>query len=353
MNVLMIGVDKKSIGGMLTVVENYINNEEFSQKTNLSYIPTVTNSFKLEKITFFLKSLIKIIYVILSKNINIVHVHMAEKGSVFREGLVVLIANALGCKTIIHMHGATIEEWYNNQSNFIKKIVSKIFKKADKIFVLGVIWREFMEKIVKEPSKIEVVYNAVTVPQNKLYNTEAKNIIFLGMLIQRKGIYDLLQAISRIKDKLPSDIKVKLYGADKNNNIYEKINELHLEKKVEYCGWLTNNNKDKCFKNTLINVLPSYNEGLPMTILETMSYGIPNISTNIAAIPEAISNNENGILLKPGDIDSLSNSILKLVSDSDMRKEYSKKSFSLVKEKFDITYHLQKVYRIYCSLLDN
>ena len=56
-------------------------------------------------------------------------------------------------------------------------------------------------------------------------------------------------------------------------------------------------------EHAMVNILPSYNEGLPMTILETMAYGIPNISTSIASIPEVLHNNDNGFLVKPGDID--------------------------------------------------
>lgn len=48
---------------------------------------------------------------------------MAERGSVFREGFVILLAKILGCKTLIHMHGATIEEWYKKQNFLIKKLI--------------------------------------------------------------------------------------------------------------------------------------------------------------------------------------------------------------------------------------
>ena len=78
MNVFMIGVDKTSIGGMLTVVENYLNNEDFCRKTNLKYIATVIRANKFVKIFTFLKVLPKIIYVIKKGKIDIVHVHMGD-----------------------------------------------------------------------------------------------------------------------------------------------------------------------------------------------------------------------------------------------------------------------------------
>ena len=115
MNVLMIGVDETSIGGMLTVVNNYKNNKEFCKMTNLKYVATVIRSNKLVKIKTFLCKIPEIISTIRNDKIDIVHVHMAERGSVFREGFVVLLANVMGCKTVIHMHGADIEDWYNKQ----------------------------------------------------------------------------------------------------------------------------------------------------------------------------------------------------------------------------------------------
>lgn len=352
MNVLMIGVDKKSLGGMLTVAENYMNDDEFKKRTNLIYIPTVTNSNILFKILFFIKAFIKIILVIKVKKIEIVHINMAEKGSVFREGLVLLISKALGCKTIIHMHGATIEEWYKRQKRSVKKFVYKIFNNADRILVLGYIWKEFMDGLVEDKSKVLVVYNAVSVPKNNKYNINANNITFLGVLSQRKGIDDLLKAVKKIKDRLPKYIKVKLYGVDIDGRINKKIEELQLNDTVEYCGWVTKDKQEECFSNTLVNILPSYNEGLPMSILETMAYGIPNISTNIAAIPEAISNGEEGILVEPGDIGAISSGILKMVFDKEIRKKYSENSYDRIKKEFNICKHMESIYKIYLDLMN-
>lgn len=147
MNVLMIGVDKTSVGGMLTVIENYLNNKEFCGKVNLQYIATVIRGSKLIKLKTFLKKIPEIKRTIKEKKIDIVHVHMAERGSVFREGYVVHIANKMGCKTIIHMHGATIEDWYKRQNIVVKKIIEKIFCSADKMIVLGDLWLPFMKKL--------------------------------------------------------------------------------------------------------------------------------------------------------------------------------------------------------------
>ena len=352
MKVLMVGVDKTSVGGMLTVVENYLNSEDFCKKTNLRYIPSVINKNPAVKILYFLVAFFRIAICILLDRIDIVHIHMAERTSVYREGIVAKLAKILKCKVIVHMHGADIEPWYNCLGATKKKIARYFIGCADKVIILGENWRPFMEKLVRDKRQLDVIYNAVYVPSCNKYNANARNIIFLGMIIPRKGIVDLLDAIKLISDRLPSDVQVLLYGSDKNNNIENLISERNLKKRVFFCGWLDGKEKANCFQTAMINVLPSYHEGLPMTILETMAHGIPNISTTIAAIPEAIKDGENGLLVKPGDVPSLANALLVLATDKKIREKFSTASYETVRNKFAIESHLSQVASLYETILN-
>ena len=352
MNVLMVGVDKSSIGGMLTVAENYWKSKFFCEKTNLRYIPSVINRGLVMKIVFFIFSFFRIALCILCRRIDLVHIHMAERTSVYREGCVARLSKILGCKVVIHMHGADIETWYEGLSSWRKKIARYFIGGADKVIVLGENWRSFMEKLVQRKDQIEVVYNAVYVPSQNIYNLDAKNIIFLGMIISRKGIIDLLDALKLINQKLPNDIKVLLYGSDKNNNIKSLISERNLDNRVTFCGWLDGEKKVDCFRSAMINVLPSYHEGLPMSILETMAYGIPNITTSIAAIPEVVSDGENGFLITPGDVESLAQKILVLSSDKNLRRNFSRKSYETISENFAVDEHLNQILALYDGLLN-
>ena len=103
--------------------------------------------------------------------------------------------------------------------------------------------------------------------------------------------------------------------------------------------------------NAMVNVLPSYNEGLPMTILETMAYGIPNISTSIASIPEVLHNNDNGFLVKPGDIDALAEVLKKIIENSSLREEFSQKSYQLITKSFSLDKNIEILKSYYKSLI--
>ena len=109
----MIGVDRTSVGGMLTVVDNYLNDKSFCDYTHLEYIPSVVNSSNFQKIVFFIRALCIIILKILTKHYDVVHIHMSTRTSVWREGIIARGTNFLGSKVLIDIH-ADVEPWVDS-----------------------------------------------------------------------------------------------------------------------------------------------------------------------------------------------------------------------------------------------
>ena len=351
MRVLMVGVDKQTKGGMWSVVANYIDSYEFVKKTDLKYIPTSITGSAVRRVLFTGKALTIILRELLTKKYDIVHVHMAERGSVYRKNIVISMAKLFQCKIVIHMHGAEFEQWYQSLKDLRKKKVRKILNKADKVLILGKYWDMFVRSLMHDDKKVSVVYNAVTVPKENRYNSISKNMLFLGAVVQRKGVYDLLRAVKQLDSKMPTDVKLLIYGPDFENKIERVIVEHNLSSRVEYRGWLTAEDKEKVFADTAVNILPSYNEGLPMTILECMAHGIPNISTNVAAIPEAV-NSQNGKLIEPGDINQLAQAIETMVEDQVLREAKSDAAYADAQKHFSVDAHFKKVIDIYRELVE-
>lgn len=351
MKVLMVGVSKNTKGGMWTVVENYLNNAEFKKNNNITYIPTSTVGCIFKRIIYNFIGIVKVLLFTLFNKYDILHVHMSEKGSVYRKNIVLKIGTIRKVKKIIHMHGAEFEKWYKMLNLKKQKKVRGILNSADKIIILGTYWKPFIESLLDDKNKLEIVYNAVECPKQNNYDNSATNLLFLGVVGKRKGIFDLLDAMKIIKES-HKNIILTIYGPDDTNKINSIIEEYNLRDFVKYMGWLDKENKESVLKKSLLNILPSYNEGLPMTILETMSYGIPNISTNIAAIPEVI-NDSNGILVNPGDSKALAKSIIKLIDNPEIRIKMSLNSYNLIKETFSVESHLREIEKIYKELITN
>lgn len=237
-----------------------------------------------------------------------------------------------------------LESSERNQS-FVRKVVNK----ADRVLILGEYWKPFISSLLAEHSKLRVLYNAVSVKDTNQYNENAKNILFLGAVIQRKGVYDLLDVFAEIDSELDDECKLLIYGPDFDKKIEEEIKSKNLENRVFYKGWLDKSAQQNVFQNILLNVLPSYNEGLPMTILETMAFGIPNITTDVAAIPEAV-DDSNGYLIKAGDKSALKAALLSAIENDVLRIAKSKEAYRTAKEKFSIEHHLNELVKIYEEL---
>lgn len=341
MKILMCGSKLNVKGGMVSVIKNYLSYDKWNEY-EIKYIPTHVESNKLCVSIYFLFAYIKILFLVIRKKVDVAYFHTAERGSFYRKAILVRLMHKFGVKTVMHHHAAEFEEFYDGLSEKKKNFVNKTLEMATLNIVLS---NRLIPMITdKAPNaNVKVLYNAVKVYDKNPYNKNAIEILFLGRLGKRKGTYDFLDAIKRIEDRLPDDIKVNLCGDGDVEEVSVRVKELKLENRIKHIGWIDSTKKAEIFSNTIINVLPSYNEGLPMTILETMAYGIPNISTSIASIPEVIRNGENGFLIQPGEIEKLGNYILDLCNNEQLRNEISQISWREIKDNFALDVHIEQV----------
>lgn len=344
MNVLMVGVDKNRVGGMWTVAETYINDIYYNKTVNLKYIATSTSGSKIRRTVIMLIGYIKIIVTLMFGKIDIIHIHMAERGSTFRKGIVVYIGKAFRKKVIVQLHAGPFMDWYWGISRLKQRHIKKIFNKTDKLLVLGKYWEKQLSKIVNS-DKIEILYNGSNCPQKNPYNADGKYILYLGLLKRTKGVYDLLDAIEYINDKIEKNILLYLCGTDEEGDIAKIISEKHLEKKVKMLGWINTEKRLELFKNTLICVLPSYSEALSMTVIESMCYGIPIVTTNISTMPELVG--KEIPLINPGDYKRMGVLIAELLSDREKRIKCSVGLHNRALDKFSIQQNIVNTLAIY------
>lgn len=349
-NILMCCSKLSVKGGMVSVVRNYLGYKDWD-KYNIIYIPTHTEKNKFVVMMYFVVSYVQIFLLALFGNIKIAHLHTAERGSFFRKAILVRTLRKFGIRTIMHHHAAEFEQFYSGLNKKKKEYVVKTLEMADLNIVLS---KGLISMITdKAPmARIEVLYNAVPVYEKNPYNSNAKNILFLGRLGRRKGTYDLLSAISIIDKDLPEETKFYLCGDGEINEIRNEVKRLKIQHRVVHIGWIREEQKKEFLMNSCVNVLPSYNEGLPMSILETMAYGIPSITTNIGSIPEVVEDNVNGYLIEPGDINALADRIKDLVINKIKRDNFGQSSYNLIMNNFSLSMHITNLKGIYNNLVN-
>lgn len=347
--ILMCSSSLKVKGGMVSVVKNYLNYSHW-EDVKIIHVPTHIDANKYILILYFFISYIRILWLALWGKIDIAHLHVAERGSFYRKAFILQTLKHFKIKVILHHHGAEFDLFYNSLSDKRKQYVNKILEEAD----LNIVLSRSLVQMIKSKSpkaRVGVLYNAVNVPPTNPYNSEAHKILFLGRLGKRKGTYDLLQAIKQIDKKLPADVQFYLCGDGEVDEVRDTVNKMEISHRIAHIGWIDGEQKKMFMSQSIINVLPSYNEGLPMTILETMAHGIPNISTSIASIPEVLHDGDNGFLITPGDINTLCMRLLQLTTDINLRKKFSDESYNMIKKSFSLDANIQKLQGIYKEIM--
>lgn len=347
MKVLMIGPDIELVpGGMSSVVKNYLSSE-LSCKANITYLSTNIEAKITKKICFTLKSYIK--YIKYIKSNDIVHIHMAERGSFYRKSIFILTGKLLNRKIIVHFHGAEFDKFYNEECNNLKrKYINYILNKADINIALGEEWKNKIEKY--SDTEVIVLNNAVYTQDCNAYSNENKYITMLGRLEERKGTFDLIDIADNLIE-FDNKLKIILAGDGNLQRVKESIANKKYKDNIILLGWIDKVKREEVLKKSLIFTLPSYNEGMPMAILEAMSYGIPVVVTDVGGIPSVVINKENGYLITPGDKENLKLSILDLLKNRDERERISNNNYEKIIKHFNLNKNIEVLYEIYSKLV--
>lgn len=350
--VLTIGSSQEVKGGITTVIEQFLNYQW--DNIDMSLLPTYVEGSKIKQIFFFCKAILKFLIILVLNRPNIVHIHMSYNGSFYRKLFVVKLSKKFKVKTILHLHGSEFKLFYEKSCLTVKNKIKCLFETVDQTVVLGKDWLEFVQDVSPE-ANIIVCNNAVDIPIEITTLSEGSfNILFLAVLLKRKGVYDLIEVIRQLKDEeffKMKNIKFIVAGdGPEYQTILHLIQEYGLEPMVDVVGWVDNDKKHELLKISQLLVLPSYNEGLPMAILEAMSYGIPIISTDVGSIAEVVIPNRTGYLIQPGNQGQLKISIIDIVTDRLLWKNLSMNARNLISENYNIKKYLSNFQAIYTKL---
>ena len=332
-------------GGMVSVVKNLLSFPDWKD-CRITYVPTHIESSKPVKAAYFAAAYLKVLAHLAFTKVDLVHLHVSERGSVYRKAALLKLAKTFGKPVILHHHGADFDPFFRALPEKDKAFVIRFLEAADTNVVLSeLIRQEFLERA--PGADYTVLHNSVPVPKNNLYDPDNPYLVTLGRLGERKGTYDLLNALRELEPELPPSIRFCLCGDGEVEKVRELVKEYGLEHRVAHIGWAAGEEKQRILEKAMCHVLPSYREGLPMAILETMSLGIPNISTCIASIPEVIDSGVQGILIEPGNVEQLKQALLKVCGSRETRVRMSEESYRLIRERFSAEACARKLEGIY------
>jgi glycosyltransferase involved in cell wall biosynthesis len=349
--VLVIGALPPPTGGMETVMEQMMN-FKFKDYELIPFNVAKTQLIK-SNIIFntvnFIYRCFKLFFIILIKKPEIIHIHVTVELDFLQKTIYQKIAKFLNKKTILHIHGGAFKEFYNNASKNKKKMINSALLSSNALITLSKGWREYYHKIVPG-QKIYVLPNAIDLKIISKYKKLRKKskevrILYVGRVTKQKGIYELLEAMKLLKNH-----KIHLFVMGQYNDNEQAIKNIcqnyKIQENISFLGNILGEERFKYYANADLFVLPSHWEGLPLSILEAMAFGLPIISTKVGAIPELITRN-NGVLIKPGDIKSLEDAILKLSKIDHKVEKIRKNNMQKINKYYTVKHFEQNILHIY------
>lgn len=315
--VLILGTAAR--GGIRSVIEAY-EAAEFYATGNQRFIATHVEGSAASRLRAALAAFVSVAVLLLRGRVALLHMHMSMRGSFWRKLVFQTLARIAKVPTLIHLHGSEFAEFYERSLPWTQRAVRYLFDAADAVVVLSDSWHAFVTGLTRTP--VTVIANFVHDAYQPIRAGQIRNprhVLFLGQFSSRKGIYDLIPAFAAVLHQLP-DARLFCGGNGEIDKVRSLVNELGLAHAIEVPGWLDREAKTELLHRCTVFVLPSYNEGLPMAIIEAMSFSMAVVTTRVGGIPELV-DDCNGAIVDPGAQDQLSAALCTLLKQNAAKLE--------------------------------
>ncbi len=295
---------------------------------------------------------------LLSNNPNaLIHYNLPlSKASMFRDPWFIHYAIKKGRKIVIHVHGGLLLT-AKRTPFYIKPILKWIFSRNIPFIVLSdmernIVMQRFGAKNVSVLPNCVDLTDARNFARKKVSDkgTRPMRIGYLGRIEPNKGMTELLKACMKLKDS-GMDFHLLLAGKEQTEGEYLPEFKRQLGDKFCYEGVVSGQQKRDFLRGLDVFILPTYFEGLPMSLLECMSYGIVPVTTAVGSIPQVVKDGVNGLFIKVHDVESIAKALRKLDEERDLLHKLGREARNTIFDKFSMEGYVEKLNDIYRKLL--
>jgi len=348
-DVVMAGPDLRGQGGIVTVVTILLAAGLFQRNAG-AYVVSHAALALWGRVALALLAFWRMAVLCWRDRPAIVHVHSATHGSFIRKSLLLSIARRFGCATVMHLHGSRFRQYARDEAGWLRRRwVARCLRRSSAVIALSDSWARFVRELTPQAS-VHVIANAVVVSAAPAPPAAGPcRILFLGQVGERKGIYELVQALALVKDEYP-DARLIVGGAGELDYLARLAREYGVAANVELLGWIGDDERERQLAQATLFCLPSHNEGLPVAMLEAMAAARPVIVTPVGGIPDAIDDGDNGLLVPPGDVAALAAALRRLIGDAMLCRQLGLHAHRTIVERFQADAMVQQLERLYAEL---
>lgn len=287
---------------------------------------------------------------------DIVHIASSASLSLFKDLLCVKMLRKMKVPSIIHFHFGRIPEVIA-KNGWEWKMIKKVAKKATRIIVID---RSSYDALIQHdivnvdylPNPLSPVTESLSNKYGSLSRKD-KTVLFVGHVIKTKGIFELIEACGELPD-----VKLKVLGMGDATVVEELQNLASKYKKddwMEFTGNLPAEDVIREMSQCAIFALPTYTEGFPNVILESMACACPIVTTGVGAIPEMldVQNGEKyGICVAPQNVEELKSAISRMLTDTDYARICGENAQKRVKEMYSMPVVWARMREIWSKTVD-
>lgn len=275
-----------------------------------------------------------------------------SKPSIIRDSIFLFLIRLKKKKFIIHLHGGVFLT-ASKIPFYLDIILKKIFSQNVPFIVLSslekniVIKRYACKNVYVLPNCIDLsdAMEFVRIP-----NKDRTLVMgYIGRIAETKGMDYLIEACSIMKTKnIPFILKVA--GVEEIKNKYISLFVEKLGMQFKYEGIVSGDEKSQYLKSLDIFILPSYFEGLPMSLLECMSFGVVPLTTNVGSIGEIVKNGINGLYIEKKDAESIVCQYSRLLDNRELLSKLSESARSSILNEFTSDNYVKELNQMYVKL---
>ena len=335
---------------------------------NMTHDVSVIEKLKANKVYYLVLpffTIFGIIYSVkfaLKNNFDIIHVHWPFPLSIFG----IAMKSIRNRPMIYTFYGADI--LLARRNGIYRMLLKLVLRKADKVTVISSYTKKILNEISPDTevtvipfgSSISSVLDSDISSDRFIIRKKIKEILFVGRLVERKGVIYLIKAFRNILERYKEPIRLVIVGdGPERNNLEQESYTLGIEQNVKFTGFISDNILSDYYNSADIFVLPAIidshgdTEGLGVVLIEAMLRGIPVVASNVGGIVDIVKNNRTGILVNEKDIDQLANAIIELLENKKRAKHLSDNAIEYLKNKFSWDYIVQKYLNIYKCLTNS
>jgi glycosyltransferase involved in cell wall biosynthesis len=295
-------------------------------------------------------------------NPNAVHINSSfGVYSFWRDAAYLALCKCMKKSVLLQFQGGKADAFIGSQPAWLRPIGIRLLKMADRLAVCSDVQKKAFHPFQLE-DRVLVMPNMVgenpyLEKQPAAYRSEfhipqkATVVLFVSAQFHRaKGVGELLDAVETLSRRRIPVLTVMAGGGSADGDILDRIHREEQNGRVLLTGHLDLEPLQRLYASADLFVLPSYSEGLPLSVLEAMAAALPVVATPVGGIPDAVENGFNGYLIPVKDGDKLADRIQLLVKNRSRRSQMGRRGLVKFRNVFETSVVAERYGQIFRSL---